>query len=136
MKFAFSFKALSFRAEEFHESRYMPCDTVRAVSDHAEVRIIDGRRREGSEMEEMSAREAVGRSDILNFRLQADVQGILNKESLNEVQSQGVRQAVLDEKMISTKVRSRQTRGEEGCFGKSVVVVVVVVVVVMVVVVT
>ena len=52
MKFAFSLKALSFRAEELHESRYMPCDTVRAASDYAQVQIMDDRRGGGGEMQE------------------------------------------------------------------------------------
>ena len=54
MKFAFSFKTLSFRAEELHESRYMPCDTVRAASDHTQVPVMDERRREGIQMQEVA----------------------------------------------------------------------------------
>lgn len=38
----------------------MPCDTVGATSDHTKVRTIGERRREGSEIEEESARDAAG----------------------------------------------------------------------------
>lgn len=54
MKFAFS---LSFRAEELHESRYMPCDTVRAAGDHAQVQLMEERSEEGGEMQEVNPRD-------------------------------------------------------------------------------
>ena len=40
----------------------MPCDTVRAASVYAEVQIMDERRGEGREMQEVTWERCVGRS--------------------------------------------------------------------------
>lgn len=57
MKFAFSFNTLSFRAEELHDSKYMPCDTIGAASDQAQIQVMSERGGEGSEVQEVTCGE-------------------------------------------------------------------------------